>query len=334
MNSIRAKRYDGSISRCEEVWLHWVEPGFVCVRGENLNKRYALREIRLAPPLGNLPRELRFADGSLCEVDPNPALDALFAIGAVRLLHRWENSLRYAFVALFLTGTVVWAVMEFGIPALSKKVAFALPVATEEHLGEDALSALDQFLFAPSKLPDAEKQKLTKIFQKMLPDDGRHYRLEFRASHRIGANALALPSGIVILTDELVALSRHDEEIIAVLAHEIGHVNYRHTLRQVLQNSVSGLLVATITGDILSTSSFAATLPTVLVQTHFARQFETEADDAAVQYLHARKISTEHFANILTRLAESHHANEKGVTDYLSTHPSTNERIQRLRSHF
>ncbi|MBI3545395.1 MAG: M48 family metallopeptidase [Gammaproteobacteria bacterium] len=332
MISIRAKRYDGNTSKREEVWLDWAEPGFVNLRGENLNKRYALSEIQLAPPLANLPRELHFADGSLCEVEPSPAIDTLFAPAGSRLLHRWENNLRYAFVALLLTGAVVWLVMEYGIPALSKQVAFALPVSTEEQLGEDTLSGLDRFIFMPSKLSAAKKQQLSKIFQQMLSEPESHYRLEFRASPRIGANALALPSGIVIMTDELVALAKHDEEIIAVLAHELGHVQYRHTLRQVLQNSISGLLIATLTGDILSTSSFAAALPTVLVQTHFARQFETEADDVAVLYLRAHKISTAHFANILLRLTESHHAHEKNVTDYLSTHPSTNDRIQRLRN--
>lgn len=332
MNSTSAKRYDGNTSKCQEVWLDWSVPGFVDVRGEDLNKRYALREIQLTPPLGNLPRQLHFADGSLCEIAPNPAVEALLASGASRLLHRWENSLRYVFMTLLLTGGVVWLAMEYGIPALSKQVAFALPGSTERYLGEDTLSAMDGFLFTPSKLSGAEKRKLTRIFHKMLAEDESHYRLEFRASPRIGANALALPSGIVIITDELVALAKHDQEIIAVLAHELGHVKYRHTLRQVLQNSISGLLIAALTGDILSTSSFAAALPTVLVQMHFARQFETEADDTAIQYLRRHKISTEHFANILLRLTKSHHVNEGDVTDYLSTHPSTSERIQRLRS--
>ncbi len=48
----------------------------------------------------------------------------------------------------------------------------------------------------------------------------------------VGANAFALPSGIVVMTDELVELAKTDDELVAVLAHEIGHVRGRHALRQ------------------------------------------------------------------------------------------------------
>ena len=54
------------------------------------------------------------------------------------------------------------------------------------------------------------------------------YRLELRSGEALGANALALPSGIVIMTDDLVALAKSDDEIGAVMAHELGHVRGRH----------------------------------------------------------------------------------------------------------
>ena len=49
------------------------------------------------------------------------------------------------------------------------------------------------------------------------------YRLEFRYSEGMGANAVALPSGLIIVTDQLVTASHQDDEIIAIMAHEIGH---------------------------------------------------------------------------------------------------------------
>ncbi len=61
--------------------------------------------------------------------------------------------------------------------------------------------------------------------------------VEFRASPIIGANAFALPGGIVIVTDQLMQLAEHDDEILAVLAHEIGHVKHRHVLRGLPQDS-------------------------------------------------------------------------------------------------
>ena len=67
------------------------------------------------------------------------------------------------------------------------------------------------------------------------------YVLEFRKSPAVGPNAFALPGGTVVLLDELVAAAAHDDEIAAVLAHEIGHLHGRHTMRHVLQTSVAGV---------------------------------------------------------------------------------------------
>ena len=69
-------------------------------------------------------------------------------------------------------------------------------------------------------------------------------RLEVRSAPQIGANAFALPSGIIVVTDELVALSEDDDELAAVIAHELGHVHHRHIMRTVIQNSAAALLVA------------------------------------------------------------------------------------------
>jgi Zn-dependent protease with chaperone function len=46
-----------------------------------------------------------------------------------------------------------------------------------------------------------------------------------------------------VVTDGLVELARNNDEIAAVLAHEVGHVKLRHGLRHVLQNSVTVLIM-------------------------------------------------------------------------------------------
>lgn len=162
-------------------------------------------------------------------------------------------------------------------------------------------------------------------------------RLEFRASQAIGANALALPSGIVVITDDLVALARHDDEIGAILAHELGHVHQRHILRHALQNSATGLIMATLTGDLMSITSLAATLPTTLVDASFSRAFEREADDAAMAWMRTAGVPPRRYAEILGRLQaqlDVHHGAVGGgkspVRNYLSTHPDTGERIRRI----
>jgi Zn-dependent protease with chaperone function len=147
---------------------------------------------------------------------------------------------------------------------------------------------------------------------------------------------LPSPSGIVVLTDELVKIAKNDDEIVAVLAHELGHVERRHTMRHILQSSATGLVMATLTGDILSVTSLSATLPTALVEAKFSRDFEREADDAAARYLKTNGIPLRRFADILQRLQTEYDKKtgkgkeEETFTGYLSTHPQTRERIERF----
>jgi predicted Zn-dependent protease len=167
--------------------------------------------------------------------------------------------------------------------------------------------------------------------------DAAGYRLEFRSSEALGANAFALPGGTVLLTDGMVELARSDDELAAVMAHEIGHVRQRHVMRHVLQNSVTALIVATLTGDVTSITSLAATLPTAVVDATFSRQFEREADDAAVAWLKSANVDPRRYAELLARLqaqldtrSGDAFKEKSPVHNYLSNHPETGERIRRI----
>ena len=128
----------------------------------------------------------------------------------------------------------------------------------------------------------------------------------------------------MVVTDPLVELAASDSELIAVLAHEIGHLRQRHSLRRLLQASATTVLVIAITGDIGSVASLAAALPTVLLQSRYSRDFEREADDFALDYMKRRGIPTQSLGDILLRMEKERAGSD--VPDYLSTHPSTRER--------
>ena len=56
--------------------------------------------------------------------------------------------------------------------------------------------------------------------------------------------------GTVLVTDELVELAKNDDEIISVLAHEIGHLQRRHALRMALESSAIAVLASAYLGDV------------------------------------------------------------------------------------
>ena len=161
-----------------------------------------------------------------------------------------------------------------------------------------------------------------------------------RTSGKIGPNAFALPGGAIVLTDGLVDLARNDAQVSAVLAHEIGHVRHRHGLRQALQAAGLAALITALAGDAVSITSLAVTLPTLLLQNGYSREFEDEADSYAFQRLREIGLSPKDFAEIIARL-EEFRSKDAGATrsntgernmDYLSTHPATARRIERALS--
>jgi hypothetical protein len=341
MSGMRGVLFDGKNSARREVSLV-VAGERLWVRGEGCDASYPLAKVAVAPRLGTIRRALIFPDGARCEIDGDVPLDTLLERRQGRfavILHRWETSLPRVIVALFLIIATVWGVVKYGLPVAARKVAFAVPPVTEVALGRKTLELLDRSFLSPSRLPETRRAELTELFRgitRELPG-GEGCRLEFRASDRIGANAFALPSGIVVVTDGLVELAKNDAGLVGVLAHEMGHVSHRHALRQVLQNSATGLVVATITGDILSVSSLAATLPTVLIDAKFSRDFETDADDEAVAYLKKHGIPVGAYAEMLASLEADHTRREgneangrRQIGDFFSTHPVTRDRINRI----
>ena len=104
----------------------------------------------------------------------------------------------------------------------------------EQALGTRVLAELDQKMFAASTLSQDEQQRIAAQFARLAAaaEGAPQYRLLFRKS-RIGPNALALPSGQIVLTDELVRLMGDDDEaLMGVLAHELGHLQRRHLMRR------------------------------------------------------------------------------------------------------
>ena len=57
---------------------------------------------------------------------------------------------------------------------------------------------------------------------------GRLFGVGQGAQEAVYLRALALPGGIIVVTDDMVNLAANDPELLAVLAHEMGHLRGRH----------------------------------------------------------------------------------------------------------
>jgi len=285
--------------------------------------------------VGKLPAQFIFSDHTICEVSEHAELNAALQLLPTRsfqdVIHKIENNMTAILISLLLAVAIIFVILQYGVPYGAKLVAFKIPIDLENRMGKDALAFFDKTICKPSGLALDRKLQVEKVFAETLSHiDTVPIQLHFRDCGKMGANAFALPSGIILFTDEMITLAEDDRELIGVLVHEVGHVQHRHILRQILQNSVTGLLLVLITGDIGTASSFAAALPTLLVQAKFSRDFETESDNYATRYMKSRHISPSHLANILDRLSKQNGDKESHIIGFLSSHPLTEERIKNL----
>lgn len=317
--------HDGRTSQGYAVRVS-VDEGVVHLRGDAVSIAVPVARVRLEPRLGDLPRRLDLPDGASCLVEAAFELPDTAAAAPARL-ESWVNELETrwgpALAAAVAVIALLWGGIAFGVPALARVVATRMHPGVERQMGAQALATLDRLALEPSALPEPRRTALAARFTALTRLAGAEYVLEFRRSPAVGPNAFALPGGTVVVLDELVAAARHDDEIAAVLAHEIGHLHGRHTLRHVLQTSVAGVVVAAVVGDVLSVSSYAAALPAFLLDARYSRGFELEADAFGLGLLDQAGIDRAHFVRFLTRMEQDY---PSGVPGFLSTHPRAEER--------
>ena len=329
---VSAVYFDGRHSTPHTVTLT-VESATIVVKGATINRTAPLGEVNISEALGTSPRLIRFRDGAFCEVDGD-ALQTLLGSTNVtsKPVTRWEGSFRWAVVAALLFVALLVAAYRYAVPAIATVAADQVPTTVVDLISRQVMSAFDRQVFEPTAVSADRQARLAERFNRLrLPtaDDSTRYEITFRKSDVLGPNAMALPSGTIVVTDALVALTTTDEEIIAVLAHEAGHVVRRHGLRLLFQNSLIALAVTWLIGDV---SAIAAAAPTALLQAKYSRDLETEADSYALVALRLNGIPAEHFAVMLERLEDSAgQSGTAGVLDYLSSHPVTSERIERVR---
>ncbi len=333
MTEFDAVYYDGRTSARKPVRVR----GYTLVIqivGEGLRLDVPLGKVRVDPPVGGTRRALHLPDGAQLQTDDHAAVETLFprAHALEGWVHGLERRWPYALAALAVTAVVAWWSVVDGLPLAAKIVSGFVPVAWEAKLGEQTLEFFEGRLCRPSALGAARRQALQQRFARLTAGlaDGYSYRLLPRDCRGVGANAFALPGGTVVMTDALVKLAQSDDQISAVLAHEIGHVRHRHGLRMALQAAGLAALAAALFGDATSITSLATTLPVALLQSGYTRELETEADDYAFRRLRKIGLSPKAFAEIMLLLEKDHKKRSGGDSrNYFSTHPATAKRIER-----
>ncbi|MDO5058716.1 MAG: M48 family metallopeptidase [Neisseria sp.] len=319
-----ADYFDGRSNRAYPAQLSLANGQLrVCYEGKTavyaLSDAEYLAAVGSVPPALELPDDARivFSDGLIPEWLPLKNKTLLKKVGL------WERSWKWVAAALLIMVLAVFAAFRWGIPAASYYAAHSLPETTLNGIGRQAEEMVVQ-LTDETRLSNRRRQEIAALYGRLKTD--KPAKLLFREGKNIGANAFAIPNNTIVVTDELVKLAANDQEILAVLAHEQGHLAHRHSLQQALRGLGVGVLMLTLTGD---GTDLLDNLPVLLATAQYSQAFELEADLYAVQSLQRLGIKPQYLADFLLRL-DKQSGEEEGGSNLLGSHPLTSERVKQI----
>lgn len=331
MARINGLLFDGKSAGKKDAYLETEDDGTARISTAPA-RRFQFSKIVVSNRIGESTRFLTLPNGWLFESNQNDDIDSLITrFGTRDPLSRTREPWLTRLAVLAAALLIAWGIIHFGVPGLAQKVAFAVPTETLVKMGSSSLKQMDKENFKTTAISSSRQNSLQKQFKKLLPSDqkGFNYKLHFRSAPDIGANAFALPSGDIIVTDELVNLAAKDEELQGILLHEIGHVELRHGMQSTAQTSILALVVIAISGDINSASTLLAAIPALLLNAGYTRNMEWDADGYALEQSKQKKINLSLFADMMEKITKS---SNEAHSKYWSTHPHSKKRIERIRA--
>jgi Zn-dependent protease with chaperone function len=146
------------------------------------------------------------------------------------------------------------------------------------------------------------------------------------------ANAVALPGGVIAVTNGLLESVESENELAFVLGHELGHFHNRDHLRGLGRGIAFSLLLVAVGVGGGGSAVQLASLAGQFAQRDFSRDQEIEADRFGLALLAAEYGHVSGAGAFFEHLPEPDGALESGLASYFSTHPVNADRIQALRA--
>jgi Zn-dependent protease with chaperone function len=283
-------------------------------------------------------REFRFADRELLRYARAARRESSrgFA-GLLQTLRDWSIARKILVGALLLPVSI-------GAFFFAIEGAYVfIPEAADRRLGDQAAAYLESgmdFCEEP-RLEAAVSEMLTRL----VGEENRD-RYTVRIVSDPEVNALALPSGGIYIFSGLLEESESAAEVAGVLAHEIGHIQERHSMRQLIQALGFTYLASMLLGagfEELEIAETISELATAAVFFKYSRDFEREADLFGLEVLREAGIGGQGLLDFFARRAtpgpegrsvryDSLENLDRALPDFLSSHPADEERTRYLQA--
>ncbi len=238
-----------------------------------------------------------------------------------RKVKRWRG-VGFLAVLLFLCLPFI-ALLLFYLKAdtLANWASSMTPIEAEVMIGSESIKYLKSDLTLSQ---EGQRWEIIDTLGDTLSKNAQ-FNYQFYLSEDEEVNAFALPGGFVVVNSGLVANCETLEQLAGVLAHEIQHVEQRHSLEAIYKQLGFDAMWSVVIGDM---SGIVSLIASDLAELSFSRDAEREADIEGFKALHKANINPVGMVDFFAKLGHSHSSDSQ----WLSTHPSNHERAETLGS--
>jgi Zn-dependent protease with chaperone function len=233
-----------------------------------------------------------------------------------RQLSLFKISLVAGLVFLGLLASYFWV-----LPPLAERAVLLLPTTVDDQIGDAFYASVVQY----SEI-DQNRSKALNAFANELELFNKR-PLHFNVVKSSEVNAFAMPNGEIVVFTGLLDQLDTPAQLVALLGHEVSHVNERHSMRLLSRNLAGYLVLSLVIGDISGITAVLADNAQQLHMLSFSRKNEEEADHLGLQILMKNKQDPTGMLQLFAKLKGPSQTN---IPELLSSHPLPNSRIQTL----
>jgi len=229
-----------------------------------------------------------------------------------------------ALVVFLLLPVLVILLFIWQAERIAHAAASQVSIEQETSLGEQAFASMQGSLQLVDRGPAYD---VVQTLGTRLTQDSK-YTYRFHVANDDAINAFAVPGGIIVINTGLIKATQRPEELAGVLAHEVQHVEQRHSLQAMIKDLGLRGLWMMLTGDLGSGLAGQAALE--LTSLSFSRAAESEADAKGFDDLVEAGIDPSGMGDFFTTMSKQ--AGAVAPPPFMSTHPASGDRETSMRA--
>lgn len=217
--------------------------------------------------------------------------------------------------------------------------SYGFSIGEERNIGEKLLFAV-RGEFDLFDDPDIV-QYLNRLGQQVLVEAGpQYFDYHFFVVRNDQFNAFAAPSGLIFFNTGLIKTMKTEDQLLSVLAHEVGHVVSRHISNRVAKQGkvtaasmLFGLASLAVGNSALTQGLLTGALAANrTIGLNFSRQDEEQADRLAFAWMRGMGRDPQAMEAMLKSMRRITRYRSEQLPPYLLTHPNPEDRLQYVQS--